>query len=50
MSRIEGNQTMQFGQLIEYNKINIFFLKNHGKDEAEKVVPERFLFFKKALY
>ena len=50
MSRIKGNQTMKFGQLIEYNKINIFFFKNHGEDGAEKLVPERFLFFKKTLY
>ena len=25
ISQIKGNQTMKFGQLIEYNKKNIFF-------------------------
>ena len=24
ISRIEGNQTMKVGQVIEYNKVNIF--------------------------
>ena len=28
ISRIKGNQTMQFGQLIEYNKRNIFLQKS----------------------
>ena len=37
----------QFGQLIEYDKINI---ENHGENEAGKLVPELFLFFKKVLY
>ena len=36
ISRINGNQTMKFGQLIEYNKM--FLFKNHA---------DRFLFFKK---
>ena len=27
MSQSKGNQTMKFGQLIEYNKRNIFFQK-----------------------
>ena len=30
ISQSKGNQTMKFGQLIEYNKINIF-LKNFSK-------------------
>ena len=30
-SRSEGNQTMKFGQLIEYDKTNIFFQKSFGK-------------------
>ena len=38
MSSSEGNQTMRFGQFIEYNKRNIFF-KNHTEDEAGRVVP-----------
>ena len=48
MSRIEGNQTIKFGQLIEYNERNIC-LKNHAENEAGRLVPG-FLFFKKALY
>ena len=40
---------MKSGHLIEYSKINIF-LQNHAESEAERLVPELFLFFKKALY
>ena len=40
---------MKFGQLIEYNAKNIFF-KTHEENEAGKIVPVLFLFFKKALY
>ena len=39
---------MKFGQLIEYNKRNIFF-KNHAENEARRLVPDLFLFFKNAL-
>ena len=39
---------MKFGQSIEYNRRNFFF-KNHAKNEAGRLVPELFLFFKKAL-
>ena len=39
---------MKFGQSIEYTKVNIF-LKNHAQNEAERLVPDLFLFFKKAL-
>ena len=35
--QIKGNQTMKFGQLIEYNKINIFF-ENHAENEAGRLV------------
>ena len=31
ISRSKGNQTMKFGQLIEYNKGNIFLQKLCGK-------------------
>ena len=31
ISQSEGNQTMKFGQLIEYNKRNIFLQKLCGK-------------------
>ena len=35
---------MKFGQLIERAK------RDYPENEAEKLVPDRFLFFKKALY
>ena len=28
----------------------IFFFKNHAENEAERLVPDHFLFFKKTLY
>ena len=31
ISRRKGNQTMKFGQLIEYDKINIFLEKSYTK-------------------
>ena len=31
ISQSKGNQTMKFGQLIEYNKINIFLKKLYRK-------------------
>ena len=40
---------MKFGQLIEYNKGNNF-LQNHAENEAERLVPDLFLLFKKPLY
>ena len=39
---------MRFGQLIEYTR-EIFF-KNHAESETGRLVPELFLFFKKALH
>ena len=41
---------MKFGQLIERPKRNIFKKKNNAENEAGKLVPDRFLFFEKALY
>ena len=38
---------MKSGQVIEYNNRNIFF-KNHTENEAGRLVPDHFLFFKKA--
>ena len=40
---------MTFGQLIENHK-RIFFFKNYAENETGKLVPDHFLFFKKALY
>ena len=48
-SRIKGNQTMKSGKLIEYPKRNIFF-KRYAENEDWKLVPERFLLFRKTLY
>ena len=38
---------MKLGQLIEYKKRNIF-LKKYAKNEAVRLVPDLFLFLKKA--
>ena len=44
ISRSKGNQTMKFGQLIEYNIFfNIFFLKNHTQNVVRKLVPDPFI-------
>ena len=37
---------MEFGQLMEYDKRNIFS-KNYAEDEVRELVPDLFLFFKK---
>ena len=42
ISRIKGNQIMKYGQLIEYNMNNIFFLKNHAQGVVERQVPNPF--------
>ena len=38
---------MKFGQLIEYNKRNIFFLQNkdYVKNEARRLVSDLFSFY-----
>ena len=41
---------MQFGQVIENNKRNIFKKKNHAKNEAGSLVPYLLLFSEIALY
>ena len=41
ISRSKDNQTIKFGQLIEYNMRNIF-LENHTENIAEKLVPDLF--------
>ena len=50
ISQSKCNHTMKFGQVIEYNRINIFFKKNHAETEARRLVPDLSLLFKKALY
>ena len=43
ISRSTGSQTMKFGQLIEFNMREIFLLKNHTQNVAEKLFPDPFL-------
>ena len=43
ISQSKGNQSMKFGQLIEYNKRNIFF-KNYAENEARCLVSDLFIF------
>ena len=40
----KGNQTMKFGQLIEFNKRNVFLKKNYTENEARRLVSDLFLF------
>ena len=49
ISRIKDNPTMKFDQFIEYPK-RIFFFKSYAENEEGTLVPDHFLFFKKALY
>ena len=49
ISRIKGNQTLKFGQLIDYNNRNISFGESN-KNKVGTLVPDLFLFFKNALY
>ena len=44
ISQSKGNKTMKFGQLIEYNKRNVFF-KDYAENEAERLAPDLFLIF-----
>ena len=44
ISRSEGNETMKFDELMEFNMRNDFFL-NHVENEAERLVSDLFLFF-----
>ena len=37
-------------RLMEYNKSNIFFFKNHARNEAGRLVPGLFLVFKIAFH
>ena len=47
ISQSKGNQRMKFGQLLEHDKRNTF-LQKLGEIEAGRLVPDLFLFFKKA--
>ena len=48
ISQSKDNQTMKFGQSKEYNMKNIF-LKIWRKWDIERVIPDLFSFFRKAL-
>ena len=50
ISRIIENQAMKFGQLIEYNKRNVFHAYFHTENKAGRLILDLFLFFKKVLY
>ena len=50
LSNISGsksNQTMKLGQLKTITR-EIFFFKNNAENEAVRIVPDLFLFFKYA--
>ena len=49
ISRSKDNQAMKSGQLIEYKERNIFG-ENHAENEAGRLIPNLFLFCKKALF
>ena len=46
ISQSKGNQTMKFGQLIEYNKINIFLQNLCGKWDQVTSSRPLFIFWK----
>ena len=46
ISRSKGNLAMKLGQVIEDET---FFFKNHAENKLGELVPDLFLFFKKAL-
>ena len=45
ISQSKGNQTMKFGQFLEYKKTDIFF-KGQAEDETERLVSDLFCFLK----
>ena len=46
ISRSKGNQTMKFGQTIEYNMRNIFVIhKNHTQNALKKLFRDPYLKF-----
>ena len=44
ISKSKDNQTKQFGQLIEYDKIILFF-KNYAESESRRLVTDLILIF-----
>ena len=49
IARSKGNQLMTIDQFIEHNKRNIF-LEIHEQNEADRLVSDLFLIFKRILY
>ena len=49
ISRSNGNQAIKLGQL-KFNNARHISLKNHLENEAGRLLPDLFLFFKKTLY
>ena len=49
ISRSEDNQAMNYGELRNYSKRNVF-LQNHAENEVGRQVLIYFLFFAKALH
>ena len=41
---------MKFGQVIEYNKTNVFLEKSWRKNEVRRLNPDLLFFLKKSLY
>ena len=50
ISGSKSNQTMKLGQLLDYTTREIFLFKNHVENNAGRLVPDLFLFFKYDLY
>ena len=48
ISGSKSNQAVKLGQLIQYNKRNVFFFKSYAENVAGRLVPDLFLFFKYA--
>ena len=48
ISRSKCNQTVKLGQIMEYEEY--FASRNHAENEARKLVPDLFLFFKKVAW
>ena len=49
ISRNKGNQTVKFGQLIEYDKRNIFLRKSYT-NVVEKLVPDPLIKIQNRVY
>ena len=47
ISRSKVKQTLKLGHLIDTTR-EIFFFKNYAENEAGRLFPDLFLFFKKA--